>query len=146
MASKNSSGREKKIADRIAEDKKNLLEHLQKTPIVLHATKMIGIGRTTYYDWRKHDPKFAKSADEALREGIRLMNEVVELQLFSLMKEKKFEPVRFWLTHRHPAYANKVEFSGTMTTKEGPMTAERKALLWKALKHSAMYGKKPKKN
>ena len=146
MASKNPSGREQTVANRIAGDKKNLLEHLRRTPIVLHATKLIDIGRTTYYDWHKRDAKFAKDADEAIREGIELMNEVVELQLFSLMKEKKFEPIRFWLTHRHPAYANKLELSGTVTTRKKQISPERRALMKRALRYSSVYGKKRKKN
>lgn len=136
--------RDEKVASRTTKNKQALLEQLRKNPIVLNAVRSIGLGRTTYYDWRKRDKKFAKAADEAIAEGIGLMNEVAELQLLSLIKEKKFDPIRFWLTHRHPAYGNKLELSGTVTTREGPMTQERKALLWRSLRFSQMYGKKQK--
>lgn len=140
-----SSKREQTVAARIAKDKKLLLEHLCKTPTILNATKNVGTGRTTYYDWRKCDLKFAKAADEAITEGVGLMNDIAELQLLSLIKEKKFDPIRFWLTHRHPAYANKLEIKGSVTHVRNPLTPGQKKLVRRALSLATLkksYGKK----
>ena len=54
------------IASRIQEEKKLLLEHLEKTPIVQIACEKSGVGRSTYYRWLEQDKKFARSAKQAL--------------------------------------------------------------------------------
>lgn len=54
------------IASRIQEEKKILLEHLEKTPIVQIACEKSGVGRSTYYRWLEQDKKFARSAKQAL--------------------------------------------------------------------------------
>lgn len=59
--------KDKNILTRIREDKKLLLEHLEKTPIVQIACDKSGIGRSTYYRWLQNDPIFAKSAKKALQ-------------------------------------------------------------------------------
>lgn len=142
MAAKPSRG--SMVASRISQNKQALLEHLRKTPTVLNAVKNLGLGRTTYYDWRKLDKKFAKAADEAIAEGVGLMNDIAELQLLSLIKEKKFDPIRFWLTHRHPAYAHKIELKGSIVHERKALTPEQKKLVRRALSLATLkesYGK-----
>lgn len=71
------------IQDRQEEQKKLLLEQLTKTPIVQIACEKSGVGRATYYRWRKDDPDFAREADASLKEGRLLVNDMAESQLMS---------------------------------------------------------------
>jgi hypothetical protein len=129
MASKNET-----VAARIAKDKAAVLEYLRATPIVQLAVKQANVGRTTYYSWRKQDAKFAKAADEAAQAGVLMLNDVAEAQLLSLIKDKKFEAIRFWLAHRHPAYAAKLELQGSITHERRELTPAEKKLVRQALR------------
>jgi hypothetical protein len=42
--------------------------------------------------------------DSALNEGETLVNDMCESQLLSLIKDKHFGAIRFWLTQRHHKY------------------------------------------
>ncbi len=85
-----------------------LLE-LSKVPIIQVACEKAGLSRNSVYRWRKEDVSFAKKMDQALADGVALVNDMSESQLLSLIKEKNFPAVRFWLNKRHPAYKDKVE-------------------------------------
>ncbi|MFH0873460.1 MAG: hypothetical protein V1846_01320 [Candidatus Komeilibacteria bacterium] len=126
--------RDDTIAVRIRQDKEKVLEQLRTTPIVQMAVKNAGVGRTTYYTWRKADARFAKATDQAIEEGVLMMNDIAEVQLLSLVKEKKFEAIRFWLTHRHPSYANKLELKGNLIHEQKALTPAQKKLVRQALK------------
>ena len=52
-------------------DKVLLLEQFTKTPVIQVACEKTGIGRATYYRWRKEDEAFTTKADQALFEGFR---------------------------------------------------------------------------
>lgn len=54
--------------------------------------------------------------DEALAEGVALINDMSESQLLNLIKEKNWPAISFWLKHRNDNYKNKLE----ITTKEDP--------------------------
>ena len=54
------------IQKRMDNNKELVVEQLKKTPIVQIACEKTGIGRATYYRWRKEDAEFGKLADEAI--------------------------------------------------------------------------------
>ena len=93
---------------------KLFLDELRKVPIVQVACEKTGIARNTVYRWKREDLKFAKDFDEAMSDGVAFVNDMGESQLLTLIKEKNFPAVRFWLNKRHPAYKDKIE----VTTKE----------------------------
>ena len=121
------------IKRRVTEDKKRILEQLKKTPIIQLAAKETGIGRTTYYRWRKQDKKFAQAAQEALQEGYLFVNDIAESQLLSLIKDKKLEAIRLWLRHHHPLYTEKLKIVGNISHVQ-ELTKEQKATIRKALR------------
>ena len=49
------------IEKRQSKNKEQLLEILKKTPIVQIACEKAGVGRATYYRWRKDDPRIYPS-------------------------------------------------------------------------------------
>jgi hypothetical protein len=115
-------------------EKELLTEQLKKTPIIQLACERTSISRATYYRWRKEDQQFTKNADEALIEGILLVNDVAESQLMSAIREKNMAAIIYWLRHHHPSYANKVEISGRLTHSDEELTPEQTALVKAALR------------
>ena len=93
------------------------------------ACQKTGIGRTSYYRLRKESKEFARLADLALEEGRAVANDLGEATTISLMKDRDMNAVRFWLTHNHPRYANKLEISGNISHSTGPLTPELSKLL-----------------
>ena len=122
----------KAIEKRQNKEKEILLERLKKTPIVQIACEKCGVGRATYYRWRKDDPEFANMADEALSEGSLLVNDMAESQLLQAIRSQNLGAIIFWLKHHHPSYANKLEVSGKLT-EEYHLNPEQEKLMIKAL-------------
>ena len=120
----------KKRQDR---EKGLLLEQFKKTPIVQIACQKTGIARATYYRFRKSDPEFAKQADDALHEGISLINDLAESQLLSLIRDRNLGSVVFWLKSHHPSYTEKLEVTGRLK-HDYELTAEQEELITRALK------------
>jgi hypothetical protein len=83
-------------------------------PIVQVACEKTGLSRNSVYRWRKDDKEFLKKMDTALSEGVALVNDMSESQLLTLIKEKNYPAISFWLRHRNDNYKNKLE----ITTKE----------------------------
>lgn len=84
--------------------KEQMLEHLRKTPIAQVACERTGIARATYYRWLKDDRRFKRDIDAALAAGEALINDMSESQLITLIKEKNFAAVRYWLDRHHLKY------------------------------------------
>lgn len=87
---------------------------LEKVPIVQVACEKCGISRNSVYRWRKVDKAFCKKMDEALANGVALVNDMSESQLLTLIKEKNYSAISFWLRHRNDNYKDKIE----VTTRE----------------------------
>lgn len=108
------------------------LAELRKIPIIQVACEKTGISRQSVYRWKHENKEFEKELDDALNEGEALVNDMSESQLLTLIKEKNFSAIRFWLNHRSPKYKDKVE----VTTKIGidnELTNEQKAVVRRAL-------------
>lgn len=126
----------KTIQLRQTKEKKILLEHLKKTPIIQMACEKAGISRATYYRWKNDDEDFAKKAEESLDEGVSLMSDFAESQLISSIRDKNMTAIIYWLKHRHKAYSNRIEVTGFLEHKNVEMTDEYKDLIKKALEIS----------
>lgn len=110
---------------------KQFLLELAKVPIVQVACEKAGLSRNTVYRWRKEDKDFEKKMDQALVDGVALVNDMSESQLLTLIKEKNFPAVRFWLNKRHPAYKDKLEVTRMGAIDE--LTPEQEATVRQAL-------------
>ena len=129
---------DKTIEKRQSKNKELLLELLRKTPIVQIACEKVGIGRATYYRWRKDSPEFTKLSDQALLDGSLLVNDMAESQLMSAIKDKNMTGIMFWLRHHHPTYATRVEVTTNNKNQDIELTDEQKELLNKALEMVAL--------
>ncbi len=111
--------------------KKELIEQLRKTPIIEVACKKVGIGRATFYRWKKRDGKFADEAESAILEGSQVVNDMAESQLINSIKNGNLTGIIFWLKNHHKQYSPKLE----VTTKSAdlPLTEEQKEVIRKSL-------------
>lgn len=126
------------IEKRQNKKKDRVLENLRKTPIVQIACERAGIGRATYYRWRNEDKKFKEEADKATRDGEEFINDMSETQIISLIKEKNWSAISFWLKHHHPRYTNKIEVEATIKNLEEELTPEQKLVVKEALKLASL--------
>jgi hypothetical protein len=92
----------------------------------------------------KDDKEFLKKMDTALSEGVSLVNDMSESQLLTLIKEKNYPAISFWLRHRNDNYKNKLE----ITTKEDneELTPSQAKIVKQALKLAKITKSKSIKN
>ena len=109
----NNAKKEETIEKRQEAQKDALLGHLRRYPIIQVACEKSAVGRQTYYRWRSEDVVFAQAADNALTEGEELFNDLGEHQLLTLMKDKHWPAIHYWLDKRHPKFnQTKVQVDG----------------------------------
>lgn len=139
--------RKDSIQARQSKIKQALLDQLKRTPTLETACQKVNIARATVYRWIAASKAFEKDIDAAQQEGRLFMSDIAENQLFSLIGEKKIEAIRLYLTTHNPRYGNKLELSGSLTTKEEKLTPSQKKRIRKALRLSSLnvHGKDQKK-
>jgi len=125
--------------------KELLLEQLKKTPIVQIACEKSGVGRATYYRWRKEDPEFVKLADLALVEGALLINDMAETQLMSAIRERNMQAIMYWLKHHHPVYTNRIELNANIKEVH-ELTPEKQAIVAEILRNAVLPKIEPDKS
>lgn len=126
----------KDLQDRTAQNRQLMVEQLKKTPVVQICCEKLGVSRSTYYRWREEDKEFAKLADQALAEGVSLINDMAESQLLSAIRDRNISAIFYWLNHRHSAYSNKLEV--TTKIKDETLSPEQQEIITKALEHAAL--------
>lgn len=97
---------------------KLFFEELKKIPIVLVACEKSGISRNSVYRWKREDKEFSQAMDEALIQGEELVNDMSESQLLTLIKEKNWPAISFWLRHRNPKFKDKIEVTSKIEDNE----------------------------
>ncbi|OGE78891.1 MAG: hypothetical protein A3A83_03330 [Candidatus Doudnabacteria bacterium RIFCSPLOWO2_01_FULL_48_57] len=125
------------VKRRQAKQKAEIVEQLKKIPIIQVACERIGIGRATYYRWKKEDKEFAEQAEDAIKNGSALVNDMAEAQLISSIRERELGAITFWLKHRHSAYSSKLEVIAKLEKTE-ILTPEQEQLVRKALELAAL--------
>jgi len=101
-------------------------EELRKVPIVLVACEKSGISRNSVYRWKREDKKFASKMEGALAEGEALVNDMSESQLLTLIKEKNWSAISFWLRHRNPKFKEKIEVTSKIESSDALTPAQTK--------------------
>jgi len=117
---------------RVKRNKELVIKQLRKIPVVTIACNQVSISRATYYRWLQEDDNFKKAIEEAMIEGESFINDLSESQVISLIKEKNWSAIRFWLTNHHPKYANKLEVITNIKQEE--LNEEQEATVRNALK------------
>ena len=137
--------RNKTIKARQTKLRTTFLEQLKRTPTIETSCQKVGVGRATVYRWMEGNKRFAKQVETALNEGRVFMSDIAENQLFALIGDKKIEAIRLYLQTHNPRYSNKLELSGSVTTKDEPLSKEQKQLIREALKLSTLRHHEKKK-
>jgi hypothetical protein len=104
--------------------KNEFLDQLRKVPIVQVSCEKVGVSRNSVYRWRKEDVEFAKLMEEALAEGEELVNDMSESQLLSLIREKNYPAISFWLRKRSPRFRDKLEVTAKVEHISKPLSLE----------------------
>ena len=136
------------IEKRHSKEKDKILEQLKKMPIIQIVCERAGVGRATFYRWRKEDAEFKKATDEAIAEGEMLITDMSESQLISLIRDRNFAAIQLWLRQHHPKYTNKVEIDGHLTCSDEELTPEQANIVKQALRFASFeknYGKEKEK-
>jgi ACT domain-containing protein len=113
------------------------LEQLRKIPIVAVAAEKVGISRNSVYKWRNADEAFRDEMEAALAEGEALVNDMGESQLLSLIQEKNWPAISFWLRHRNPKFRERVEVTATVQAQEA-LTPEQEDIVRRALRLASL--------
>ncbi|MDE1925079.1 MAG: hypothetical protein KGH79_02780 [Patescibacteria group bacterium] len=103
------------------------LEQLRKVPNIQVAVEKVGVARSTVYKWRDEDPEFRESMENALIEGESMLNDLSENQLYSLILERHYPSIQFWLRHRNPRFRDKLEIT-TQRPEESTTAEEDEAI------------------
>lgn len=107
-------------------------EELSKVPIVQVACEKTGVSLNSIYRWKKEDKAFSVKMDKALVDGVSLVNDMSESQLLTLIKEKNYSAISFWLRHRNDNYKSKLEVKHSYID-DVPLTKEQKEVINKTL-------------
>lgn len=122
---------------------KLFLEQLRKIPIIQVCCEKLDISRVSIRNWRKADAAFDKAVEDAITEGEGILNDLGEAQLVSLMKDKHWPSIAFWLRKRHPKFLDRLEITGTLHAPEEALSPERQALVEEALRRLELKSPKP---
>lgn len=109
------------------------LAELKKVPIVQVACEKTGVSRNSVYRWKRDDKQFSADMEEALAEGEALVNDMSESQLLTLIKEKNWSAISFWLRHRNPKFRDRLEVV-SKTEPQDELTPEQEAVVKEALR------------
>ena len=115
---------------------KQFLDELRKVPIVQVACEKMGLSRNSVYRWRNEDVEFRKAMEEAIAEGEELVNDMSEGQLLTLIKEKNWSAISFWLRKRNPKFKDRIEVE--VAPKQEELTPEQEETVREALRLASM--------
>jgi len=110
------------------------IEQIRKMPIIQVACEKLGIARSSVYRWRDEDEEFAKELEEALTEGETLINEMTESRLISLIRDKNWQAISFWLRKRSPKFKDRIEVTGNIKSIQQELTPEEQIIVTEALR------------
>jgi transposase len=108
-----------------AKVRKAFLDELKRVPIVQVACEKVGVSRNSVYRWKAEDAEFAKAMEDALGEGEALVNDMTESQLLSLIREKNWHAISFWLRKRNPKFRDRLEVNTKVEQADVPLTPEQ---------------------
>jgi len=114
--------------------KSKLLDQLKRVPIVEAACQKTGISRQTFYRWKFEDAEFAKEIEKAIEDGRMFVSDLSESQVLSLIRDKNWSAISFWLKHHHPSYKTRIQIEGSLQMPQEELTPEQEETVKEALR------------
>mgnify|MGYP001576392345 CR=1 FL=1 len=114
--------------------KNTFLEQLRKIPIVTVACEKVGVSRNSVYRWKNEDEEFSKEMDKALADGEALVNDMSESQLLSMIQDRSWPAISFWLRHRNPKFRERIEVDAKINNITEKLTPEQESIVREALR------------
>jgi len=114
--------------------KSKLLDQLKRVPIVEAACQKTGISRQTFYRWKFEDAEFAKEIEKAIEDGRMFVSDLSESQVLSLIRDKNWPAISFWLKHHHPSYKTRIQIEGSLQMPQEELTPEQEETVKEALR------------
>jgi len=114
--------------------KSKLLDQLKRVPIVEAACQKAGISRQTFYRWKFEDAEFAKEIEKAIEDGRMFVSDLSESQVLSLIRDKNWSAISFWLKHHHPSYKTRIQIEGSLQMPQEELTPEQEETVKEALR------------
>ena len=121
--------------------KNKLLDQLKRVPIVEAACQKAGISRQTFYRWKFEDSEFAKEVEKAIDDGRMLVSDLSESQVLSLIRDKNWQAISFWLKHHHPSYKTRIQIEGSLQMPQEELTPDQEEIVKAALKLASLSAK-----
>lgn len=118
--------------------KNKLLDQLRRVPIVEAACQKAGISRQTFYRWKFEDQGFAKEVEKAIDDGRMLVSDLSESQVLSMIRDKNWQAISFWLKHHHPSYKTRIQIEGSLQMPQEELTPEQEELVKEALRLASL--------
>jgi hypothetical protein len=114
------------------------LEQIRKIPIIQVACERVGVARSSVYRWRDENEEFRKELEEALADGEMMVNEISESQLISLIRDKNWPAISFWLRHRNPKFKERLEINANIQPPQDELTPEQQIIVKEALRLASL--------
>ena len=87
------------------QEKQVFLDSLKEFPVVKIAAKKSGISRAQIYRWIKENKDFKVQFKEAMKEGVKNINDECENNLITMITQSELGAMKFWLQHHHEDYS-----------------------------------------
>lgn len=123
-----------------------VLEQLRQVPIVQVACRKAGVSRATFYRMRAEDPEFEAAVAKAIEEGVAFINDMSESQVVSLIKDRNWPAISFWLKAHHSSYRTKVDVDARIIDAQEALTEEQKTIITRALRLASLTGEDDSSN
>lgn len=124
------------MSSRADQQRDLMITQLKKTPVVQIACEKTGVSRTSFYRWRREDPQYAKATDEAILEGVELINDMAESQLLAAIRDGNMSAIAMWLKHNHSRFKARVEIDAHHHHINHQLSPEQEAIVKEALRLS----------
>lgn len=126
--------------------KQLILDQLRRLPIIQAVCERVGVSRSTLYRWRDESVEFRNNLEEAIADGEALINDLTESQLISLIKDKNYSAISFWLRRRHPKFKDRLEINASIHTTNEQLSPEQESVVRQALELAKFTSKNSDKN
>lgn len=83
---------------------KKVIKALKESPVVKLACNKAGVSRQSHYRWMQESSHYKSSVEDAIEQGVALINDMAETQLHVGIQSGEFKFIKYWMDHNHPRF------------------------------------------